>query len=168
MPSSCVCGVTSPELWGKEAWPPPALSFLLSRVNPSFGARCQARLFSLGGGKWRPGSHLQELRTASRAWPNSSLCPSTVPALPLLILPAVSHMAHVRSFTHTHTHTRTHTLRKGLVSHLNRLEALTVSPFSVLPFITPGVVQEKRLFLKGVRRDAFEIAFLRENWAVLF
>ena len=66
-------------------------------------------------------------------------------------------------YTHTHTHTHTHTLRKGLVSHLNRLEALTVSPFSVLPFITPGMVQEKRLFLKGVRRDAFESAFLREN-----
>ena len=72
-------------------------------------------------------------------------------------------MAHVRSFTHTHTHTHTHTLREGLVSHLNRLEALTASSFGVLPFITAGVVQGKRLFLKGVKRDAFESAFLGEN-----
>lgn len=63
-------------------------------------------------------------------------------------------------YTYVHTHVQ---FGKDLISRLNRLAALTTSSFSALPFITFSVVPEKRPSLKGVRRHAFENAFLREN-----
>lgn len=61
--------------------------------------------------------------------------------------------------TNTHTHT---IFRRDLVSYLNRLAALSASSFSVFHSFG-GVVQGKRLFLKGVRRDGFENVYLRET-----
>lgn len=68
-------------------------------------------------------------------------------------------MAHFYSLAHTGMHAH---FRKDLVSHLKRLAALIVFSFGVFHSLC-SVVHGKRLFLKGLRRDAFENALLREN-----
>lgn len=170
MPPSSVCEVTSAEVQVKVAGPPPARGSFSQELANHLGPDARPDCSPLGAGSdwqhlifrsWelRPGHDLIQacvllLCQHHLCW-YYQLCP---------IWPTSIHLRTHNTCTNTHARTQ---FRKDLVSCLNRLAALIASSFSVFHSLY-DMIQGKKLFLKGVRRDAFENAFLRENGDVLF
>lgn len=120
------------------------------------------------------------------AWPNSSLCPSTMPTLctfvgitncdPYVLLPFICthRQVNTQTYTYKHTHSKLSYFGKYLDAHLTRLASLCVSLFRASSFWNDAQLDlqevdlseecEERCTGKGIPQGQWRCSFLRRPW----